>query len=380
VSVLPVEADELVALGAFTGAQVLLVCLGVIIANAYRERALLLLSAATMTGVLAVQTLVGGHPLAAEATLLMVLALSGVQLLDLVSHAGALRQPRRWLAAISLGLLPVLALAEVAGGWHLLLPGFAAWVAVVAVIMLRTWPQSQPWARWLVPGQAALAAATAWLGWRSLDREPDPALPVAALLTLWSACIFVATAWRNRIFGETRLRIDARNTVDPLTGLLMPLIFYDRVFAVRNLIKRYGHPSVLILVHIEHLQSLGAKFGPEVSESAVLVAANRIREALRDGDVAARVSHSRIGILAEGLAPPEAAANIATRILTAGLREPLPAAPTEFLNFRIVLAAVPISDIAPKAVLQKMATRLDDELSSPGERRILTMPADEVLA
>ena len=39
---LPVDPDELVALGAFTGAQVLVVCFSVIIANAYRERALLL--------------------------------------------------------------------------------------------------------------------------------------------------------------------------------------------------------------------------------------------------------------------------------------------------------------------------------------------------
>jgi diguanylate cyclase (GGDEF)-like protein len=375
----PADPDELVALGAFAGAQVLVVCFSVIVANTYRERALLLHGAATMMGVLAVQTLVGGRTFLAEAAVLLVLALDGMQLRDLVSHAGALRQPRRWLVAISLAALPALAIAVFLGNWHLLLPGLAAWIAVVVVIMMRVWAQSQPWAWWLVPGKLALAAGAGWLGWRSLDAEPDPALPLAALLSLWAATIFLATAWRSRIFSETRLRIDARNTVDPLTGLSTPLIFYDRVRAVRSLMARYGHPSVLLLVHIDNLPKLSAQFGPEVSESALLVAANRIRQALRDGDVAARLSHSRIGVLAEGMSLAEGSADIASRILVAGLKEPLPAAPTEFLHFRMVLAAVPVSDVPAKVLLQRMAARLDEQLLAPSERRIVALAAEELL-
>lgn len=374
----PGSSDQLVALGAFAGAQVLVVCFSVIVANTYRERALLLHGAAVMMGVLAVQTLVGGQPFLAEAAVLLVLALAGLQLRDVISHAGALRQPRRWLVAISIGLMPALALACFLGHRHLLLPGLAAWIAVVTVIMLRVWRQSQPWAWWLVPGKLSLAAAAGWLGWRSLDAQPDPALPLAGLLTLWAATIFLATAWRSRIFGETRVRIHARNTVDPLTGLSTPLIFYDRVKAVRSLMRRYGHPSILLLVHIDNLPKLAAEFGPEVAESALLVAANRIRQALRDGDVAARLSHSRIGVLAEGMSVAEGSANIASRILVAGLKEPLPAALTEFLHFRIVLAAVPVSDVPAKALLQRMATRLDEQVQSNSERRIVPLAFDEL--
>lgn len=374
----PATSDHLVALGAFAGAQVLVVCFSVIIANTYRERALLLHGAATMMGVLAVQTLVGGKAFFAEAAVLLVLALDGLQLRDLVSHAGALRQPRRWLIGISVALLPSLALAGFLGSWHLLLPGLAAWIAVVVVIMLRVWRQSQPWAWWLVPGKLALAAAAGWLGWRSLDAQPDPALPLAGLLTLWAAAIFLATAWRSRIFSETRLRIDARNTVDPLTGLSTPLIFYDRVQAVRSLMRRYGHPSILLLAHIDNLPKLAAEFGPEVAESALLVAANRIRQALSDGDVAARLSHSRIGVLAEGMSVAEGSANIASRIVVAGLKEPLPAAPTEFLHFRVVLAAVPVSDVPAKVLMQRMAARLDEQLLSPSERRITALAFDDL--
>ncbi len=380
IAALPIDSDELVALGAFAGAQVLVVCLSVFIAGAYRERALLVHGASTIMGVLVVQLLVGGHNFLAQAALLLVLAVDGLQLRELVSHAGALRTPRRWLVGISLGLLPLLALATALGQWHLLLPGLAAWTAATGLVMLRAWPQSQPWVRWLLAGQLPLAASAGWLGWRSLDATPDPALPLAALLGAWSALVFLASAWRGRIFSETRVRIDARNTTDPLTGLPMPVIFYDRVQAVRNLIKRYGHPSVLMLVHIENLSQLAAEFGPEVAESAVLVAANRIKQALRDGDVAARLSHSRIGILAEGMSLAEGSANFASRILVAGLKEPLPAAPTEFLQFRILLAAVPVNDTAPKALLQRLAARMDEHLMSPDERRILTLTSDELLA
>jgi diguanylate cyclase (GGDEF)-like protein len=336
-------------------------------------------AAATTAAVVAVQSLVGGQVFFAQAALLMVMAIDGMQLRELVSHAGALRKLRRWLVAVSLAVLPALALATAWGYGHLLLAGLGAWAAVVIVITLRAWPQSQPRARWLVAGHVALGGGVAWLGWRSLDSEPDPAVPLAGLLTAWAAAGFLASMWRSRIFSETRVRVDARNTIDPLTGLSTPLIFYERVKGVRNLTRRYGHPSVLLLVHIENLDSLAAEFGEEVAQSAVLAAANRIRQGLRDGDVAARVSNSRIAVLAEGMSLAEGMANVASRILVAGLKEPLPMALAEFLHFRIVLALVPVNDTAPKAVLQRMAAKLDEQLMAPTERRIVAISAEELL-
>ncbi len=376
---LPSDADNLVALGAFAGANVLVVCFSVIFANAYRDRGLIMHAAATTASVVAVQALVGGQVFFSQAMLLILMGIDGMHLRELVSHAGALRNLRRWLVAISLGVLPLLAVGAAWGDKHLLLPGVGAWAAVVIVITLRAWPQSQPWARWLVVGHLALGCGAAWLGWRSLDGEPDPAIPLAGALTAWAAAGFLASTWRSRIFSETRVRVDARNTIDPLTGLSTPLIFYERVKGVRNLTRRYGHPSVLLLVHIENLDSLGAEFGEEVAQSAVLASANRIREGLRDGDVAARVSSSRISVLAEGMSLAEGMANVASRILVAGLKEPLPAALTEFLHFRIVLALVPVTDMAPKAVLQRMAAKLDEQLLAPGERRIVAITAEELL-
>jgi GGDEF domain-containing protein len=207
----------------------------------------------------------------------------------------------------------------------------------------------------------------------------EDAVLMGALLTAWSICTYLATGWRGRIFGETRARIQARNTIDPLTGLATPLVLAERVLAARHLTRRYGHPSVLMVVNVDNLGAIATEFGPEAAESAVLAAASRVRDCLmRDGDVAARLAHARIGVLAEGVASTQAAATVAGRILVAGLKEPLPSVKAEFLHFRIVLAAVPASDVSPKVLLQRLNARMDQEVQGGAERRIITMTPEEL--
>ena len=373
------HAEHLLALSLLVGAQVMVVCFSVVMANAYRERALLLHAGATVLGVIAASVLVAGRPKLAQIALLLLLSFAGLQMRDLCVRSGAARNARRWLTVLCVVLLPAAAIVTGLTGFNTLLPGVAAWTAVTVLLLLRAWPQSKPWVVWLAASCAALSGGVGWLAFVSLDAVPDRALPLAVCLTAWAALNHLTTIWRSRILSETRVRMDARNTVDPLTGLAAPLVFYERVHAVRNLMRRYGHPSMLLLVHIENLHELYSKFGPEVAESAVLVAANRIRQSLGDGDVAARLSHSRIGMLCEGVGLAEGAANFASRILVAGLKEPLPAAPTEFLQFRMVLALVPVTSEAPKSVLQKMSDCLDTQVREGGERRIVTLD-DNALA
>jgi diguanylate cyclase (GGDEF)-like protein len=251
---------------------------------------------------------------------------------------------------------------------------------VVVLMLARAWRQSQPWVWWLPPGLLALSLASFGVAAAVPPYELEEAVQLAGLLTLWAGCTYLASAWRGRIVGETRVRVHARNTVDPLTGLATPIVLYERIQAARHLTRRYGHPSVVMLVHIENLGAIAAEFGPETAESAVLAAASRVRESLlRDGDVAARLSHARIGVLAEGAAPPDAAGTVATRILVAGLKEPLASARAEYLRFRIVLAAVPPDESAPKALLAKLNQRMDQELASGSDRRIVTVGSDELL-
>ena len=365
-------------LGAFVGAQVLLVCFCVVQANIYRERAQLLHAAATLMAVVAVQSLIGPYPVLPPAVMLLVPALAALQLMDLMSHAGALRRARRWVLAVVL-VLPLLAAGAVVEPWCLV-AGLVLWAVLVLVVLLRTWRQSRPWIWWLLPGLVALGLAGLVTATQAPDESIGDAVRVGGLLTLWAACTYLATAWRGRLFGETRARVNARNTIDPLTGLATPLVLAERMMAARHLVRRYGHPSVVMVVHIENLPALAEEFGPEAAESAVLAAASRVRDSLlRDGDVAARLAHARIGVLVEGAAPGEAAATVATRILVAGLKEPLAAARAEYLRFRIVLAGLSAQDLPPKQMLHKLNARMDGELRVASERRIVTMTQDELL-
>nr|WP_269117378.1 diguanylate cyclase [Ramlibacter monticola] len=294
-----------------------------------------------------------------------------------MSHASEVRQARRWLFVAS-AILPVLALGAIYSDWALV-GGVVLWTSVVLLVVVRGWRQSRPWNWWLLPALVALALASFRLAADAPPYDIEDALWQAGLLAVWAACTYVATDWRGRIVGETRARVLGRTTTDPLTGLATPMVLSQRVQAARNLTRRYGHPSVLMIVNIDNLGALTDEFGPEAAESAVLAAASRIRGSLlRDGDVAARLTHSRMGVLAEGCAPAQAAATVASRILVAGLKEPLPAAKAEYLHFRIVMTAVPPGEVEPIVLLQKLNTRLDQEVRGASERRIVTLSQDEL--
>ncbi|MCY7319933.1 MAG: hypothetical protein LH617_14630 [Ramlibacter sp.] len=101
------------------------------------------------------------------------------------------------------------------------------------------------------------AISFAWLD----QRVALSLLAGAQVMVVWFSRV-IANAYR-----EQALWLHAGN---PLTGLATPVVFYERVRAVRDLIRRNGRPSVLLLVHIENLHALYSRFGPEVTDSAVL--------------------------------------------------------------------------------------------------------------
>ena len=371
-------------LAALAGAQLLVACFSVLIAQAYRERALLLHALTAGLGLTTLYAFVWPLPRnlsqwLPEAAMLTLLGVACLVLRELVNHAGAMRRLRQVLLALGAGL-PALALTGAVGGWSLLLPGAAAFGAAALLVLLRAWPQSQPWAWWLGAALLALVLAAVTLGGHALGLVAAAPVQLAAALTLWAAGTYLATVWRSRMFAETRVRVDARKVTDPLTGLSTPLIFADRIDAARAILRRYGHPSVVLLVEIENLNALTREFGPEVAESAVLTAAGRIRQALGEADVAARISHRRIAVLAEGVSLAEGAAKVGTRILVAALKEPLPQAKAEFLQLRMVVTAVPQAGLTAKALLARLAALLDEQLRAPTDRRIVSVSAEELLA
>jgi GGDEF domain-containing protein len=362
------------ALGAFTGALLLLVLLSLLIGSAYGERGLLVHAGAILAAVAAVHLQRGAAVWLASGALLGVMAMSALQLRALTSHVGSLRQFQRWTMGTAL-VLALLAVAAVAFRMPVFLPvGIVLLLALDVAIVPRAWPQSQPWAQWVVAGQGALVAAGLWLCIPGVAGRHD--LLLAAVLAFWSMSLYLALVWRSRVFGERQWRQAVERLQDPLTGLATPLVLGQRIQSARSLMRRYGHPSSLLLVHVDGLARVAADRGEQVAEAATLEAGLRLRGALGPADMAARVGPYRFAILAEGSPVDEASANVASRVLVAGLKETLHAIEGAFLSFRIVLAELPTQDASMPALLQRLGERLDADLARGRERRIHALPSD----
>jgi len=364
-------------LGAFTGAQLLLLVLSVLVANAYRDRGLLVHAAATLLGIVVIHAQSGRLAPLVPAGLLGMMAFSAMHVQGLTTHVGSLRPFRRWMSAVSMALGALALLATVVHEPRLLLLGAALLLALDAAVAARAWPHSQPWARWLVAGQGALLLA----GFGMSVPGPGGGHPLllAGMLAFWSMAIHVASLWRSRVIGERRWRQAAERHEDPLTGLPTALVLGQRIQSARSLMRRHGHPGSLLLVHVDELARIASELGARRAEAATLEAGLRLRSALGRADVAARVGPHRYAILAEGSSPDEAAAGLASRILVAGLKEPLHAVEGAFLHFRVVVAALPTDDASVPALLQAMGERLDADVARSRERRIHTLPPEDVL-
>lgn len=375
---LPLPAASTVV-GAMMGAQLLLVVLSVLIANAYRERGLLVHAAAVALGLVVIDGL--ASPAAnlvslAPAGLLGIMGFSAMHVQGLTTHVGSLRPFRRWMSATSMLLAALALLAIFVRDPLLLVLGAVILFSLDAAVLPRAWPQSKPWALWVIAGQGALLVAglvTALPG-----HPKGNQLLLGGLLAFWSMAIYLASVWRSRLFGERRLKQAAERHEDPLTGLSTALVLGQRVQLARSLMRRHGHPSSLLLVHVDELSRIASELGVQRVEAATLEAGLRLRSALGRADVAARVGQNRFAILAEGSTTEEASASLASRILVAGMKEPLHSVEGLFLHFRVLVAELPTDDASVPALLHCLSERLDDEVVRGRDRRIHSLPMDEV--
>ncbi len=377
---MPVEfgnARDLYLAGAFTGAQVLLAMLSVVIANAYGERGLLLHAGAIVVGVVATFSFGGGAPNSVlAASLLTMLALSTLHLRELTSHVGALRGLAAWprRAAWGLGFLAAMALA--APMLPLIALGAAAWLSFATAYTVRAWPQSRPWVLWMIAGDIVLVAVA---GCAAVDGFWRPRQAwLGGALAFWSMAVYLSNVWRSRLFGENRWRQAAEQLLDPLTGLSTPRMLAQRIQVARRLMRRYGHPGSVLLVHAEPLARIAAEMGAQTGEAAALEAGLRLRGVLSQGEVASRIALHRFAIFSEGSSTEEASENIASRVIAAGLREELRSVPGAFLRFRIVVAPLPLGDEPITQLLNTMNARMDADEGSARHRRIRVLAEDEL--
>lgn len=356
--------------GAFAGISVLVVLLSLLIGYAYTER-MLWWHAGTLATSLVAQFWSHDKPELSITLWLVQLALACQTLRVTAGASGAMRRPALALHGVSLAFALSAALRFMPEGtcaW-LLLP----WAMVACWYLVRAWHQSGPWMYWLVLGQLALLAQ-GLVRARLLPGLPvEPELASLAALSVFAIATYLAMVWYSRLRTENSLRVEARERIDPLTGLAMPRVFFDRVDGALIRSRNMGYASALVLIRVENIDKVVAEQQLENSEAVILAASRAIASTLRAQDSAARLSSNRFAVLAEGIAEG-ASAELATRILAHGMRAGEWGLRGSELQFQITLVEIGQTDVQARTILRELEEALRFMADHHGSQHIRTLP------
>ena len=125
---------------------------------------------------------------------------------------------------------------------------------------------------------------------------------------------------RRRIAAEQHVRELAFQ--DPLTGLPNRRQFTDALKAAIAAPPRDGAVHALFLLDLNGFKRINDTHGHGVGDEVLIITAQRLLGAMRDGDLAARLGGDEFAVLALHLVSAEAATNVALRMIDA-LAEPI---------------------------------------------------------
>ena len=354
----------LFALGVAVGVLGLVLALSLIVAYAYEEPTLLALAGYLAAMVATSFLLVRGGVSETRMSQILLVAgpavLSGL-LLWLLKNRQATVVARVGLAAVAVSSAVMLGLQGLTAGndraasdavahgasliWVLLLLCFSIYLVV------KAWHSAGPWKWWVLAGHTAGLAASSLFLLGLLDAE-QAHWPLVLMLLLQVPPVYLALVWRSRLLNESRLRSASAETVDPLTGLATNTVLVERLMRVMSRAHQSTTNSALFLIEVKNWQGLLNELGAEFSEKLLLEAALRLRRAIGDNDLAARIGGGRFAVVAQGLADDEDITSLATRLVVTGLRIDSPLLSGVEFHFRVLVSKLKLSRPMPLPATQ----------------------------
>ncbi|HVG27913.1 MAG TPA: EAL domain-containing protein [Acidobacteriaceae bacterium] len=140
---------------------------------------------------------------------------------------------------------------------------------------------------------------------------------------------------------------------DALTGLPNRRQFDDALRTAAAALPREGAAHAVLLLDLNGFKQVNDIYGHAVGDQVLSVVAQRLLGCMRDGDLVARLGGDEFSILSQHLAGPEAATNIALRVIEA-LKEPISAGSTRHqIGAGIGIALIPGDASTPGQALRK---------------------------
>ena len=238
-------------------------------------------------------------------------------------------------------------------GWGALVLGFLIYV------LLQHRASAGPWRWWLLAGcLGGLGVSMAFL---SGHVEAEQAYwPQVLMHLLQVPPIYLSLVWRSRLLNESKLRSSSANVTDPLTGLATSTVLVERLMRVMSRASKSSTVSALFLIEVQNWHGLVAELGEEFNEKLMLEAALRLRRAIGDNDLAARLSGGRFAVVAQGLADATEASSLATRLMVSGLRIDSPLLSGVEFKFRIVVSHLTVNRGGTLLATQLWLTQLTE--------------------
>lgn len=187
--------------------------------------------------------------------------------------------------------------------------------------------------------------------------ELDEALLIGGVLAI-GLLFFAFRRYREqkreaarRLAAEQHIRVLAFQ--DPLTGLPNRRQFDDALKAAIAAPPREGAVHAVLLLDLNGFKQINDVHGHGVGDEVLTVTAQRLLSAMRDDDLVARLGGDEFAVLATHLIGPDAATNIARRIIDA-LKEPIVIGSTKHtVGSGIGIALVPSDATTPEDALRK---------------------------